>query len=293
MEEKILDFLTEALRNRFGNSFQIMQTEPVGGGCISHARKLKTSHGTYFLKWNASCPVDLFVREAECLNALRENVADRLLIPEVLLATENGSLPGFILMEYLEPGSVPKQDEKLGYGLAHLHREAGDKFGFSHNNFCGLTPQQNDWTDNWPAFFAENRLDYLLRLIRDSRGISSTDLKVYEMLMGKLSQLLPLRSVPVLIHGDLWSGNYLYTSRGPALIDPASYYADREMELSIMTLFGGFSNRTWQAYQESCPLENGWEERVQVYQLYHILNHFLLFGGHYGQQALLIAKKFI
>lgn len=292
MEKTIRSFLTKILHNRFGAGFRIKHSLPVVGGCISHALKLNTTHGAFFLKWNASCPDDLFVREAECLNALRKNAGDGLLVPEVLLATENGSLPGFILMDYLEPGSVPKQDEKLGYGLAHLHRESGDKFGFSHNNYCGLTPQQNDWSDSWPAFFAENRLAYLVRLIRDNRGISSADQKVYEMLIGKLPQLLPARSVPALIHGDLWSGNYLYTSRGPALIDPASYYADREMELSIMTLFGGFSNRTWQAYQESYPLENGWKERVQLYQLYHILNHYYLFGGHYWHQALLIAKKF-
>jgi fructosamine-3-kinase len=108
-----------------------------------------------------------------------------------------------------------------------------------------------------------------------------------------MTELLGHQTVPSLIHGDLWSGNYLFTARGPALIDPACYYADREMELGMMDLFGGFSYRVWSAYQEEWPLPPGWQQRIKLYQLYHVLNHCLLFGGSYGQQAIGIARTFL
>jgi fructosamine-3-kinase len=107
-----------------------------------------------------------------------------------------------------------------------------------------------------------------------------------------MDELLPEPNVPGLIHGDLWAGNYWETAKGPALIDPASYFADREMEFGIMTLFGGFHDRFWKAYHESNPLPPGWKERNKIYQLYHILNHYLLFGGGYGRQALEIARHY-
>ncbi len=117
-------------------------------------------------------------------------------------------------------------------------------------------------------------------------------MKTYEKLLQKIPQLLPLASEPALIHGDLWSGNYMITEKGPALIDPASYYADREMEMGIMTMFGGFSSRFYDAYNQVYPLLSDWRERNQLYQLYHVLNHYYLFGGGYQNQAIRIAQYF-
>ena len=293
MDEAVISYLKEVLPARLGSSFRLLSVHPEGGGCISQALRLVTTHGAFFLKWNASCSPDLFVREAEGLQALKNAIGGEMVIPEVVLMGEVGEVPGFILLEFLEPGVVSHQEEKLGQGLAYLHRSRGTDFGFSHDNYCGATPQRNSWSDNWSTFFIQNRLLFLLKLIRDRRGINHAKQQIYDRLTDKLPDLLPDKSEPVLIHGDLWSGNYLYTTSGPALIDPASYFADREMELSIMTLFGGFSQGTWRAYQEAYPLERGWEDRVQLYQLYHILNHYYLFGGFYGQQALAVAKKFI
>lgn len=293
MDEAVISYLKEVLPARLGSSFRLLSVHPEGGGCISQALRLVTTHGAFFLKWNASCSPDLFVREAEGLQALKNAIGGEMVIPEVVLMGEVGEVPGFILLEFLEPGVVSHQEEKLGQGLAYLHRSRGTDFGFSHDNYCGATPQRNSWSDNWSTFFIQNRLLFLLKLIRDRRGINHAKQQIYDRLTDKLPDLLPDKSEPVLIHGDLWSGNYLYTTSGPALIDPASYFADREMELSMMTLFGGFSQRTWRAYQEAYPLEHGWEDRVQLYQLYHILNHYYLFGGLYGQQALAVAKKFI
>jgi fructosamine-3-kinase len=123
--------------------------------------------------------------------------------------------------------------------------------------------------------------------------MESEDLKIYEQLVLKMPKLLSHQTVPSLIHGDLWSGNYMYTANGPALIDPACYYADREMELGMMKLFGGFSSAVWDAYQEEYALQDGWQQRIRLYQLYHVLNHQLLFGVSYRNQALEITKEYI
>ncbi|MDP3435529.1 MAG: fructosamine kinase family protein, partial [Bacteroidota bacterium] len=165
--------------------------------------------------------------------------------------------------------------------------------GFHHSNYCGTTIQDNTWTNSWPEFYAQYRIWNLVQQINVSRGLTSGELKVYEKLVEKMPQLLSHQTIPSLIHGDLWSGNYMYTANGPALIDPACYYADREMELGMMQLFGGFSPAVWKAYQEEYPLPAGWQKRIPLYQLYHILNHHLLFGGSYGRQALEIAKAFV
>ena len=123
--------------------------------------------------------------------------------------------------------------------------------------------------------------------------MSSEELRIYEKLVDRMPELLAHQTVPSLIHGDLWSGNYMYTANGPALIDPACSYADREMELGMMKLFSGFSSTVWGAYQEEFPLPEEWQQRNRLYQLYHVLNHYLLFGVSYGQQALEIAKEYV
>ena len=294
MERETFEYLTKKLTQKFGNSFHITGKEPVGGGCISQSFMLKTSSGSFFLKMNHDAADNLFIREAECLKELKLSAGKQLVIPEVILAEDGDcDMPGFIVLEFLETGHLPGQEESLGRGLAFLHRYQDRQFGFYHSNFCGSTPQKNDWCDNWRDFFINNRLLYLLELVDSHRKLGVGEKKIYEALAGKLADWLPASAKVSLIHGDLWSGNFLYTNKGPALIDPASYYADREMELGMMTLFGGFSDRIWNAYNDTLPLESGWEERLPVYQLYHILNHYLLFGGSYGQQALRIAGNFI
>jgi fructosamine-3-kinase len=123
--------------------------------------------------------------------------------------------------------------------------------------------------------------------------MQADEMKIYEKLVSKMPQLMTHQTFPSLIHGDLWAGNFMFTAKGPALIDPACYYADREMELGMMQLFGGFSSKVWSAYQDEFPPPEGWQKRIRLYQLYHILNHYLLFGGSYGRQALEIAKEYV
>lgn len=292
MESAFFRHIESGLGRLFGNSFQILGKDMVGGGCISQSAKLRTTHGEFFLKWNPSTAPDLFVREAEGLTELRLAAQKELVIPRVILAAEGGEWPGFIILEFLATGYSPHQEEKLGTGLAVLHHAQDKQFGFYQDNYCGSTLQKNEWHSNWIDFFIRNRLMFLLDLIHTGRGFDKSDLKVFDRLIQKLPQWLPASSRASLIHGDLWSGNYLYTIKGPALIDPAAYFADREMELSMMSLFGGFSGSIWSAYQSAFPLEPGWKERIQIYQLYHLLNHYYLFGGSYGHQSLSLAKKF-
>jgi len=291
-EQNIIQLCIEKLTTIYGSSVHLKDSRSVGGGCINHAVKISTSIGDFFLKWNASAPTELFLKEAAGLNEMRL-AASTLSIPKVLWSKDVDDLPGLLLMEYLQPAiNTSGLDEQLGRGIAQLHRKTASAFGFDHSNYCGTTIQDNTWTDNWPEFYAQQRIWSLVEQIKKTRGMSSEEQKIYEKLVARMSDLLPHQTVPSLIHGDLWSGNYMYTANGPALIDPACYYADREMELGMMQLFGGFSGSVWNTYLEEFPLPEGWRKRMRLYQLYHILNHYLLFGGSYGRQALEIAHEY-
>jgi fructosamine-3-kinase len=282
------------LSKKLGKTVVIQSGDSLGGGCINHASKIETSAGVFFLKWNGNCMADMFLREAESLEELRKAAAGQLVVPKVFAAKEVDASPGFLVLEYLEPGyGRGNSDEILGRGLATIHTCSAEKFGFYHDNYCGSTPQDNSRKTNWAEFFRDNRLGFLLQLIQKERPLPAGELKVYEQLLHKIPDFVPKNSVPALIHGDLWSGNYMNTSSGPALIDPASYYADREMEMGIMTLFGGFSQRFYSAYNEVYPLPAEWRERNRLYQLYHVLNHYYLFGGGYRSQALQIARDYL
>jgi protein-ribulosamine 3-kinase len=283
-----------ALAAALGRGVRVDRWQAVGGGCISHASRIDADAGTFFAKWNAEAPPDLFEAEAR---GLREMARARssLAIPRVLAASgPRGESPAFIVMEYLDPEAAhaAPDEEVLGRGLAELHRSEGKRFGFAGDTYCGATRQPNAWCDSWPEFYAERRLRPLLRAVETERSLSASDKAAYERVISRLGELLPGEATPSLIHGDLWSGNVLWTTRGPALVDPACVYAEREMEFGITTLFGGLPPRAWSAYLEAWPLPPGWRERNPLYQLYHLLNHYLLFGGGYGAQARQIAKQF-
>jgi fructosamine-3-kinase len=292
-EKEIIQLCLEKLAFIFDSSVRFAGSRSIGGGCINHAVKITTSVGDFFLKWNALAPAQIFLKEAAGLNEMSLS-GSSLIIPKVIWSKEADNFPGLLLMEYLQPANnISGFDERLGRGIAQLHRKTASAFGFYHSNYCGTTLQDNTWTDNWPEFYAQRRIWSLVQQIKESRGMSLEELKTYEKLADRIPALLVQQVEPSLIHGDLWSGNYMFTAGGPALIDPACYYADREMELGMMQLFGGFSSAVWQAYQEEFPLPWKWKERIRLYQLYHVLNHQLLFGGSYGWQALAIAKEYL
>jgi protein-ribulosamine 3-kinase len=292
--EILLKEIEARLSEKFGSDIKIISTCPVGGGCISQTSKLETSAGSFFLKWNSQCRPDMFTREAEGLNELGKVKNPFLKIPGVILAKEVDSRPGFIILEYLTSSSGGKTgDEDLGRGLATIHQHQSEKFGFYHDNYCGTTIQDNRWNNDWIDFFGQQRLWHLISLINQTRGFDSSQTNLFRKFIERLPYLIPAGSQPSLIHGDLWSGNYMFSSGTPALIDPATSYSDREMEFGMVTLFGGFTQRFWDGYSEIFPLPPSWRERNKLYQLYHVLNHCLLFGGGYGQQALAIARMYV
>ena len=246
------------------------------------------------MKWNANCATDIFLREAESLTELKKAADNYILIPEVFASKKVDSTPGFLILEYLPSGySNSSSDEKLGRGLAFIHQYKSENFGFNNHNYCGATLQNNSRTKSWVEFFGDNRLRFLLNLIRKERSISTSEMKIYDKLLDRIPKLIPEKCEPVLIHGDLWSGNFMISGQAPVLIDPASYYANREMEFAIITMFGGFSQRFYDAYNEVNPLPANWKQRNMLYQLYHILNHYYLFGGGYQSQALSVAKSYL
>jgi protein-ribulosamine 3-kinase len=287
-------FLEPALRAALRlPGLRVTDVQAVSGGCIHDAARVATTEGDFFAKWNEDCPPDLFLREADGLRELR--AADSgLAVPEVLGASPpQEGRPAFIVMEYLAPAPRRGGDEAaLGRGLAAIHRRSSPAFGFPVTTYCGPTAQDNTPSHSWVEFYGERRLRPLVRLLEKDRGLRPQDRQVLERLVGRLSALLASDPTPSLIHGDLWSGNVLSAAAGPGLVDPACAFADREMEFGITTLFGGFSSRFFDAYEESWPLPAGWRERNPLYQLYHLLNHHLIFGGHYGAEALAVARRY-
>lgn len=285
--------IATSLSAKLGQNVEIKATRSIGGGCIHSASLMETTAGDFFLKWNSQGPSDIFIREAESITELRKASQGYLAIPEVFAVKAIDETPGFLVLEFLPAGGTQNSDEKLGKGLALIHQYTAEKFGFYHDNYCGETTQDNRWQDNWQDFFIQNRIKYLLGLIQKRRSLPVHEIKVYDRLLERIPQIIPEKSTPVLIHGDLWSGNYMNTTTGPALIDPACYYADREMEFGIVIMFGGFSGRFFDAYNEVNPLPSDWRERNLLYQLYHVLNHYFLFGGGYLSQAIGIAKRYL
>jgi len=238
-------------------------------------------------------PVDLFLREEESLIEMQKLNNEYIVFPKPLLAKAIDETPGYLLTDFLENGRKVNDDELLGRGLATLHKITYTEFGFHHDNYCGSTLQNNTFNSDWFSFYVENRIGHLVSLIKTTRNWSKTDAQITERFLHNAEKILTHHPIPSLIHGDLWSGNYICSNKGPALIDPASSYCDREFEMGMMTLFGGFSQRVYDAYNEAFPLLPDWKERNPVYQLYHVLNHFYLFGGYYKNQALEIMNHYL
>ena len=269
-----------------GRELSDLHLDPAGGGCINSAATTVVDGARYFVKWNDHPLPRQFEAEAAGLAALAAS-GSGLRVPRALAWSDAGPGRSFLAMELLATGRrAAGFDEALGRGLAELHRATSARgFGFDLDGYCGATPQPNGWLAEWPAFYRERRLGHQLALARE-RGLPAADVQAGERLCARLDELLGDPEPPALIHGDLWSGNLLVTEDGrPALIDPAAYYGHREAELGMMILFGGFAERTYAAYDEASPLQPGWRERVDLYALYHVLNHFNLFGGSYGAQA--------
>lgn len=272
----------------------VRAARPLGGGCIARATRLDTGAGPFFLKWSPEPDVArTFTAEAAGLRALRE-AGSPLRVPEPLHAREaEGGAVGFLLVEWIEPGTPgPAFWERFGEGLAAMHRHTSARYGFEGDNFIGRLPQQNAWHASWVEFFRTCRLAPQVERARSlGRWQSGWD-RPLERLYARLPEVLPERPPASVLHGDLWSGNFLVDAEGrAALVDPAAYYGDREADLAMTELFGGFDRRFYDAYRVAWPLPPGYELRREVYNLYHLVNHLNHFGGGYaGSVAALLGR---
>ena len=279
----IWDSVASAISDATRRPFTLRAATPGGGGSINEAYSLEGTDGShYFLKLNDVQHHPMFVSEAEGLNAIAATNTLRVPHP-VALGTANSH--SFLVLEHLVLSSGGNAT-LLGEQLAALHRSSARQFGFAHSNFIGTTPQPNEWKDNWIEFWSEQRLGFQLRLATQN-GYGGQLQRLGEKLLSALPAFFySYTTQPSLLHGDLWSGNHAFLADGtPVVFDPAPYYGDRECDLAMTELFGGYPADFYAAYRAAYPLDAGYAVRKDLYNLYHILNHANLFGGGYARQA--------
>lgn len=252
----------------------------VSGGSINIAYSLQTAGNKYFLKVNhKTLYPGMFAAEAKGLQLLAQT--DTVKVPVIVLQGDAGN-ESFLLLEWVDAkrGSV-QATERLGGLLAQMHRSTADSFGLDHDNYMGSLPQSNTKHDKWSDFFMQERLQPMVSRAADQRLLDYTDAGNFEKLYHKIANLFD-EEAPALLHGDLWSGNYLTTpDNEPYLIDPAVTYGHREADLAMTALFGGFSNEFYASYNEAFPLAKGWQQRTDLWNLYPLLVHLNLFGAGY------------
>jgi fructosamine-3-kinase len=275
---------------------QITEIVPVSGGDISQAARVRLAGGgaQLLVKWRSGSLSGLFSAERRGLELLR--AAGALRAPEVLAQSEaTASCPAFIALEWLDSRSKSNGSaEALGHGLAAQHRVLASFFGLDHDNFIGANPQPNHPSDNWVNFFREQRLGFQMELAGRNGFLPAHRARRLEVLLARLGDWLPAQPPASLLHGDLWGGNWLATASGePALIDPAVYYGHREADLAFTELFGGFPAAFYTAYQAGWSLDRDYEERKDLYNLYHLLNHLNLFGEGYGGSVDSILRRYV
>lgn len=280
---------SESLRAILGTD--VLRSIPVSGGDINDAYKLNLSDGRQiFMKVNRSSGSSFFQAEADGLEAIR--ATDAIGVPQVIAVGKDQQYGAFLLLEWVE--AAPKAHgfwETFGRSLARMHRVPADHFGWEKDNYIGASPQINTQHDSWIAFYRDCRLAPQFR--RADHYFEPATWKRISRLLDRLEDYLVEPIHPSLLHGDLWSGNYITGNDGQAwLIDPAVYLGHAEADLAMTELFGGFHPDFYSAYREVSPLQPGYEQRRDLYNLYHLLNHLNLFGGGYLSAVLRILNRY-
>ena len=266
-----------------GRRATLRQQESVGGGCINQALCVQYGDVTWFVKLGAADREGMFAAEARGLQELRSS--NTLRVPETLCWGSNGE-SAWLVMENLELGGRGDPAE-LGAGLAAMHRTTRQQFGWEHDNTIGSTPQINTPAADWIVFWRERRLRFQLELAARHGHGGRLQAQGEKLLDGFSVLFAGYEPRASLLHGDLWSGNYAFARDGtPVIFDPAVYYGDRETDLAMTELFGGFGADFYAAYRAYYPLDPGYAVRKTLYNLYHVLNHLNMFGGGYHAQAL-------
>ena len=268
-----------------GKPFTLSSQRSVGGGSINAAYIIGDTQQSYFVKTNSASRVDMFEAERDGLNEIA--ASHTIKVPQAICVGSEGS-HSYIVMECLSlsgRGGSSISIEQLGHDLANMHRHTSNQYGWYRDNTIGSTPQINDQCSDWVIFYRDHRLGHQYQLA--ARKGAGRLAERGELLMSKLAEFFTSYSPSAsLLHGDLWSGNYAIEENGvPVIFDPATYYGDREADIAMTELFGGFSQRFYSAYNDSYPMDAGYKVRKVLYNLYHIINHFNLFGGGYLHQA--------
>lgn len=279
--------LSEHISASSHQPFTLQHCQSVSGGSINSSYKISDNNKRYFLKTNSARYAAMFVAEAQGLHCIAKS--NTVLTPKPICYSETSDTT-YLVMDYLDLGSAHNDNarhaiDQLGEQLAAMHRHTQTAYGWEVNNTIGSTPQINTTCDSWLTFYREHRLGYQINLA-EQNGHHGSLIDKAQALNEQLDQLLFHNPPASLLHGDLWSGNYGVTDSGtPAIFDPAVYYGDRETDIAMTELFGGFPPQFYDAYWHHYPKEAEYSVRKTLYNLYHILNHLNLFGEGYYSQA--------
>ena len=288
--------MNEPLRNALATVLDcaVVHAVPVAGGDINQAYSVRLSDDReLFVKTNDNAPATMFECEARGLAWLGE--CNALRVPDVIAVSSADDHCHYLVLEMLTPGRrAPDFDERLGRGLATLHRSGADHFGLDYHNFIATLPQNNDSCASWADFYALRRLEPQVKRAVDHRVAPRAWVRQLDRLITRLPELVGPAEPPSRLHGDLWSGNvHVGPDGSPCLIDPAVYAGHREMDLAMLALFGGLSDATEHAYDETWPRAPEWRDRVPLYQLYPLLTHVNLFGSSYVSAVEDKLKRFV
>ena len=283
----------QLVRTSMGDKCRIVSAQRVHGGCISEAFRFRLANGQMLFTKIGTGPSDCFKKEVAGLETLRATKAVR--VPEIIAVAADPC--AVLILQWIEAAEVTEKFwSDFGRSLAQMHHSntTVQQFGFTTENLIGSTKQLNHWSPNWPDFFRDQRLAFQAQLAFSKNLISKGELMLIEDLYPKLPELLAGEQVfPAVLHGDLWSGNFLCdSSQKPVLFDPAVFYGHSEYEFAMMKLFGGFASGFYEAYHEVLPADDATPTRVEIYQIYHLLNHVNLFGRSYWPSIEAIAKKY-
>ncbi len=265
-------------------SCKVLNTQILYGGDINRSIQLSTDKGDFFLKYNNNkLYPEMFEKEARGLQLMSST--NEIDIPQVITAN-NTDDDAYLLLSYIETNhQKAKFWEQFGEQLANMHKHTATQFGLDEDNYIGTLPQSNKQHDSFVDFFIKERLEVQLNIAEQANKINLRQRKSFNTLYKQLPNLIPTE-VPALLHGDLWSGNYMVNKKGePSLIDPAVYYGHREVDLAMTTLFGRFDTAFYEAYHATFPIEKAWKERIAIYNLYPLLVHVNLFGGAYIKEV--------
>lgn len=293
MKAELRQAIEETIGSATGTTASIVETRSCSGGCIHIAQLVVLNDPREFFVKSGTNVSRMYEQEASGLLAI--DAANALRVPKVIgQVSVNGT--DALVLEAIQEGSKPKGFfEQFGKNLARLHRESTSRgFGWETANWIGATPQANTWRDGWAEFFVSERIEPQLKLAK-SKGLAQPPLiSLWNKLVHRIPGLLAgSGEPPALLHGDLWNGNFMCDSSGePVVFDPATYYGHREMEFAMTQLFGGFPQSFYEAYDREWPLLDGWQDRVELYKLYHLLNHLNLFGSGYYSGCLKIMQRF-